>query len=115
MKLLEFAKHFEDNVYTERACSSYTDIQIIFDNVDAQLAFDEAQAAWNAANNLINQRYSVTLPNGSTTLTGEGFQKALELGKSPKERILDEYRKNRGKYKITASTTRPIPTIRAAD
>ena len=103
------------NVYTDRGNSSYTDIQIKFDNADAQVAFDEAQAAWNAANNLINQRYSVTLPNGATTLTGEGFQKALELGKSPKERVLDEFRKNRGKYKIVSTTTRSIPTIRAAD
>ena len=105
----------ESNIYTNLGNNFYSNVQIQFDDENAQTAFDEAQAAWEAANSLICQKYSVTLPNGVITLTGEGFNKALELGKSPKERVLEEYKKNKGEFKVIATTSHPIPTIQAAN
>jgi len=105
----------ETSIYTERGNISYTNVQILFDDEKAQTAFDEAQAAWEAANDLICQKYSVTLPNGAITLTGEGFEKALELGKSPKERVLEAYRKSKRNFKAIVTTSRSIPTIQAAN
>ena len=105
----------ETSICTERGNYFYTNIQIQFDNERAQVAFDDAQAAWEAANNLICQKYSITLPNGAITLTIEGFNKAIELGKSPKERVLEDYKRNKGGFRAIVTTSRPIPTIQAVD
>lgn len=105
----------ETSICTERGNYFYTNIQIQFDNERAQVAFDDAQAAWEAANNLICQKYSITLPNGAISLTIEGFNKAIELGKSPKERVLEDYKRNKGGFRAIVTTSRPIPTIQAVD
>ena len=84
---------------------------IVFDNPDIQKIYNALQNEWNEAYNYIRENYSTTAPNGSQHLTGEGFEKMLELGKSPHDQIIDHFRKNGNDYKVVERKSSVIPTI----
>ena len=103
------------NMYTVLGNTSNISYHIVFDNPDDQKTFNEMQSRWLKAYDYIRENYSTYAPNGMRYLTGKGFEKMLELGKSPMQQFIDHFEKNKSNYKIVERESHVVPTIRQAN
>ena len=119
---LEFINKFSNkNKYSiiEKQSYEYTDknnyqsknYYVIFDDKKLQEMFDEAQYKWEQAYDYISKNYRTTLPDGSSWFSYEGSKKINELGKSPLDTLLDDFKQNKKDYKIVKKEIHPLPTI----